>query len=157
MGIDIASIVGSARQAFVAAGLGPKDLLAAADNSRDHGSPLGLTADKLRERIEWLEDEHEVKIALDKDKADILLTVSSIEMMKYPDSVVAMAKILNHADVKLDLKHQGLRSQNATFHGVRAAQLPFAGVPSGESECYRDHQPASNDIDHFPSHLQPLA
>jgi hypothetical protein len=34
MGIDIASIVGSARQAFVAAGLGPKDLLAAADNSR---------------------------------------------------------------------------------------------------------------------------
>ena len=63
MGIDIASIVAGARQAFVAAGLGPKDLLAAADNSRDHGSPLGLTADKLRDRIEWLEDEHAVPIS----------------------------------------------------------------------------------------------
>ena len=46
MGIDIASIVGGARQAFVAAGLGPEDLLQAADNSRDHGSPLGVTPGK---------------------------------------------------------------------------------------------------------------
>ena len=69
----------------MAAGLGPEDLLAAADNSRDHGSPLGVTADKLADRIEWLEDEYEVPIALDKEKADILLTVSSIEVMKYPE------------------------------------------------------------------------
>ena len=72
MGIDIASIVGGARQAFVAAGLGPADLLA---------------------------DEHDVSIALDKAKADDLLTVSSIETVKYPESVVAMAKMLNHAGV----------------------------------------------------------
>lgn len=112
MGIDIASIVAGAREAFVAAGLGPKDLLAAADNSRDHGSPLGLTADKLRERIAWLEDEHEVEIALDKDKADVLLTVSSVEMMKYPDSVVAMAKLLNHAGVNWTLSTKGYEATN---------------------------------------------
>lgn len=112
MGIDIASIVGRARQAFVAAGLGPEDLLAAADNARDHGSPLGVTAEKLRERLEWLEDEHEVPIALDKDKADILLTVSSIETMKYPDSIVAMAKILNHAGVSWTLSTQGYEATN---------------------------------------------
>ena len=112
MGIDIASIVSGARQAFVAAGLGPKNLLAAADSSRDHGSPLGLTADKLRERIEWLEDEHEVKIVLDKDKADILLTVSSIEAMKYPKSIVAMAKLLNHAGVNWTLSTKGYEATN---------------------------------------------
>jgi hypothetical protein len=65
----------------------------------------------LRERIEWLEDEHEVKIALDKDKADILLTLSSIEMMKHPDSVVAMAKILNHADVSWTLSTKGYEAR----------------------------------------------
>jgi Fe-S oxidoreductase len=112
MGIDIASIVAGARQAFVAAGLGPKDLLAAADNSRDHGSPLGLTKDKLRERVEWLADEYEVEIALDKPKADVLLTVSSIEMMKYPDSVVAMAKLLNHAGVDWTLSTKGYEATN---------------------------------------------
>ena len=125
MGIDIASIVGGARQAFVAAGLGPADLLAAADSSRDHGSPLGLTAQKLRERIEWLQDEHDVKIALDKDRADVLLTVSSIETMKYPESVVAMAKLLNHAGVGLDAQHQGLRG-----HEFRLSRPARATSPS---------------------------
>lgn len=112
MGIDIASIVGGARQAFVAAGLGPKDLVTAAENSRDHGSPLGVTPEKLRDRIEWLADEHEIPIALDKDKADILLTVSSIELMKYPESVVAMAKILNHAGVNWTLSSKGYEATN---------------------------------------------
>ncbi len=112
MAIDIASIVGAARQAFVAAGLGPADLLAAADSSRDHGSPLGLTAQKLRERIEWLQDEHQVPIALDRDKAEVLLTVSSIETMKYPDSVVAMAKVLNHAGVDWTLSTKGYEATN---------------------------------------------
>ena len=112
MGIDIASIVRGARQAFVKAGLGPEDLLQAADNSRDHGSPLGMTADKLRDRIEWLEDEHEVPIALDKDRADLLLTVSSVEAMKYPDSLVAMAKVLNHAGVSWTLSTKGYEATN---------------------------------------------
>jgi Fe-S oxidoreductase len=71
-----------------------------------------VTADKLRDRIEWLEDEHEVPIALDKEKADILLTVSSIETMKYPDSLVAMAKVLNHAGVSWTLSTKGYESTN---------------------------------------------
>jgi Fe-S oxidoreductase len=120
MGIDIASIVGRARQAFVAAGLGPEDLLAAADNSRDHGSPLGVTADRLRDRIEWLEDEHEVPIALDKDKADILLTVSSIEVMKYPTSIVAAAKLLNHAGVSWTLSSKGYEATNFGYLAGKA-------------------------------------
>ena len=120
MGIDIASIVGGARQAFVKAGLGPEDLLAAADNSRDHGSPLGLTPDKLKERIEWLEDEHDVSIALDKEKADILLTVSSIEAMKYPESIVAAAKLLNHAGVNWTLSTKGYEATNFGYLAGKA-------------------------------------
>lgn len=112
MGIDIASIVGAARQAFVAAGLGPQDLLQAADNSREKGSPLGVTAEVLRDRLEWLEDEHEVKLPLDKERADVLLTVSSIELMKYPGSVVAMAKLLNHAEVDWTLSTKGYEATN---------------------------------------------
>jgi len=112
MGIDIASIVGHARQAFSAAGLGPSDLRAAAENARDHGSPLGLTPEKFADRLEWLADEHDVDIAVDKPKADILLTVSSIEMMKFPESVVAMAKILNHAKVSWTLSTKGYESTN---------------------------------------------
>jgi Fe-S oxidoreductase len=112
MGIDIASIVGQARQAFVAAGLGPSDLLQAAQNSRDQGSPLGLTPDKLRDRIEWLEDEHEVEMPLDKTGAEVMLTVSSVETMKYPTSLAAMAKILDHAGVSWTFSSKGYEATN---------------------------------------------
>ena len=112
MGIDIAAIVGVAREGFVKAGLGPADLLAAADASRDHGSPLGVTAEKLAERLDWIADEFDTKIHLDRSPAEVLLTVSSIELMKYPDSVAAMAKLLNHAGVDWTLSSTGYEATN---------------------------------------------
>ena len=120
MGIDIAAIVAASRQAFVAAGLGPPDLLQAAENARDKGSPLGVTPEVLADRVEWLADDHEVEIPLDKEKADVLLTVSSIELMKYPDSLVAMAKLLNHAGVDWTLSSKGYEATNFGFLSGRS-------------------------------------
>ena len=120
MGIDIAAIVAASRQAFVAAGLGPPDLLQAAENARDKGSPLGVTPEVLADRVEWLADDHEVDIPLDKEKADVLLTVSSIELMKYPDSLVAMAKLLNHAGVDWTLSSKGYEATNFGFLSGRS-------------------------------------
>jgi Fe-S oxidoreductase len=112
MGIDIASITGATRQAMAAAGLGPSDLMAAADNSRDRGSPLGLSSEKLVDRLEWLADDHEVDLPLDKKGAEVLLTVSSIEMMKYPDSIVSMGKMLNAAGVNWTFSSKGYEATN---------------------------------------------
>jgi Fe-S oxidoreductase len=120
MGIDTASIVALSRQAFVAAGLGPVDLLQAADNARDKGSPLGVTKTVLAERIEWLADEHQTPIPLDKPKADVLLLISSIELMKYPRSVVAMAKLLNHVGIDWTLSTRGYESTNFGFLAGKA-------------------------------------
>jgi Fe-S oxidoreductase len=120
MGIDIASVVAVSRQAFVAAGLGPADLLQAADNARDKGSPLGVTKAVLEDRIEWLADEHATRIALDRPKADVLLLISSIELMKYPRSVVAMAKLLNHAGIDWTLSTRGYESTNFGFLAGKA-------------------------------------
>ena len=120
MAIDIASVVALSRQAFVAAGLGPPDLLQAADNARDKGSPLGVTKEVLKDRIEWLADEYETELPLDKPKADVLLLISSIELMKYPRSVVAMAKLFNHAGVDWTLSSQGYESTNFGFLAGKA-------------------------------------
>lgn len=120
MGIDIASIVGQARKAFVAAGLGPADLLAAADNSRDHGSPLGLTPAKLADRLDWLADDQDVEMQVDKKSAEVLLTVSSIEAMKYPTSLSAMAKIMNHAGVDWTYSTTGYESTNFGYLSGKA-------------------------------------
>ena len=112
MSIDIAAVVAQSRKAFAAAGLGPADLMQAAENSRDHGSPLGLTPEKLTDRLEWLEDDEEVAMTLDKAQADVLLTVSSIEAMKYPTSLSAMAKIMTHAGVNWSFSSTGYEATN---------------------------------------------
>ena len=112
MGIDIAGAVAATRQAYAAAGLGPDDLMEAAENVRDHGSPLKVTPEVLADRLEWIEDEHETEIPVDKPQAEILFTVSSIELMKYPDSVAAMAKMLNAAGVNWTISTKGYEATN---------------------------------------------
>ncbi len=112
MGIDIASLVALQRRGMAAAGIGPADLFEVAENSRTKGSPLGATPEILAERIEWLSDEHEIEIPLDKPRADVLLTVSSIETMKYPQSIVAMARLLNHAGENWTLSSKGYEATN---------------------------------------------
>jgi len=115
MGIDIASIVAASRQAFAAAGRGPKDLFEAAENVRDKGSPLGVTPKVFDGRVEWLEDDYEVDLPIDKKGADVLLTVSSIELMKYPKSIVAMARLLNQARVNWTFSSTGYEATNFGF------------------------------------------
>lgn len=112
MGIDIAALVGLARHGMFEAGLVPHELWAVAERAEREGSPLGATAKVLKERLEWLAEEHGVEIALDRLQADILVTLSSIEIMKYPQSIVAMAKILNHLGASWTLSSNGYEATN---------------------------------------------
>ena len=112
MGIDIAGLVAQARHGMFAAGLVPHELWAVAERAEREGSPLGATPKVLKERIEWLADEHEVEIALDRPQADVMVTLSSIEIMKYPASIVAVAKILNRMGVSWTIRSDGYEATN---------------------------------------------
>ena len=112
MGIDIAGLVAQARHGMFAAGLVPHELWAVAERAEREGSPLGATPKVLKERIEWLSDEHEVDIALDRAQAEVLVTLSSIELMKYPKSLVALARILNHLGVTWTFRSDGYEATN---------------------------------------------
>ena len=123
MGIDIAGLVAQARHAMFAAGLVPHELQAVAERAAREGSPLGATPKVLKERIEWLSDEHEVDIHLDHAKADLLVTLSSIELMKYPKSLVALARILNRLGVSWTFRSDGYEATNfGLFSGNLAWQ-----------------------------------
>ena len=111
-GIDIASLVALARHAMFEAGLVPHELHAVAERAAKEGSPLGATPAVLKDRLEWLSDEHEVEIPLDRAKADVMVTLSSIEIMKYPLSIVALARILAHAGADWTLRSDGYEATN---------------------------------------------
>ena len=96
MGIDIATLVSQARHAMFNAGLVPQEIYDAAERgARDH-SPLGAKPEVFADRVEWLADEEEIDIPMDKQQAKVLCTMSSIEIMKYPQSIVDTAKVMNH-------------------------------------------------------------
>lgn len=112
MGIDIASLVGLARHGMFKAGLVPHELWAVAERAEREGSPLGATPKVLKERLEWLADEHEVTMRLDRPEAEVLVTFSSIEIMKYPLSLVATARVLEHAGYDWTIASAGYEATN---------------------------------------------
>lgn len=112
MGIDIAGLVAQARHAMFAAGLVPHELHAVAERAEREGSPLGATPKVLKERIDWLADEHEVEIALDRPQADVMITLSSIEIMKYPMALVSLAKILKRLGASWTIRSDGYEATN---------------------------------------------
>lgn len=112
MGIDIASLVGLARHGMNQAGLVPHELWAVAERAEREGSPLGATPKVFKERCEWLADDNEVEIFVDKPQADVIAAMSSIEIMKYPESIIATAKILNHLGLNWTFRTDGYEATN---------------------------------------------
>ncbi len=138
MGIDIAALVGLARHGMFHAGLVPHELWAVAERAEREGSPLGATPKVFADRIEWLADEHEVAIPVDKERADIVVTMSSIEIMKYPDSIVATARVLNalreNWTIRLDgyeATNFGLLSGNAQWQKDMSMKIVNAALACG--------------------------
>ena len=112
MGIDIAALVSLARHGMHKAGLVPHELWAAAERGEREGSPLGATPKVLKERIEWMADEEAVDIHLDREQADVLVTMSSIEIQKYPKSLAAIARVLNHLGLSWTIRSDGYEATN---------------------------------------------
>lgn len=125
MGIDIAALVSLARHGMHKAGLVPHELWAAAERGEREGSPLGATPKVLKERIEWIADEDDVDIHLDKEQADVLVTMSSIEIQKYPQAMAAVAKVLNHLGMSWTICSDGYEATNF-------------GLLSGNADWQRD-------------------
>jgi Fe-S oxidoreductase len=97
MGIDIANLVERARHGMFVAGMTPPDFLGVlAEKEQATGSPFGLTSPQMQEMLHEIGAKYGVVMRVDEEKADIVPTISSIDLKTYPSSMAATAKILNH-------------------------------------------------------------
>jgi Fe-S oxidoreductase len=103
MGIDTPRLVSIVRGALTYAGLTPKDLADATNLSVEKGSPLGVDIPTFLSRIEFISEEYEVDLPIDKKPSEYLYIPSSIELMKFPSSVAAAGKVLNKSGVSWTL------------------------------------------------------
>lgn len=116
MGIDLGSLLHEVRAGMAAAGLVPADLMAAVNKQLQEGSPLGMTEDVWDQRMEWVADEWEVDIPRDVKGADTMVVFSSIEVMKFPTNIAAIAKVLNTAGEKWTISSKAREVVNFGFY-----------------------------------------
>lgn len=116
MGIDLGSLLHNVRTGLAAAKMVPDDLMTAVNKQVNEGSPLGMTDKVWDQRLEWVADEWEVEIPRDIPGADILVVFSSIEVMKFPANVAAIAKILNKAGEKWTVSSKAREIVNFGFY-----------------------------------------
>ena len=116
MGIDLGTLIHDVRTGLAEAGVVPADLKAAVDLQLREGSPLGVTDEVFNDRLEWVTDDWEVDIPLDKEGADTLVVFSSIEIMKFPQNLAAIAEILNAAGENWTLSSKAREVVNFGFY-----------------------------------------
>ena len=112
MGIDIAGLVRRAREGMSAAGFAPPDLYKAAEHALDTGSPIGVLWPALKRHIEDQEKETGLKIPVDVESADYLVILSSIEIVAFPETIGALARIFRQAKVSWTIPSVGFEATN---------------------------------------------
>ncbi len=124
MGIDIADLVEQARHGMFEAGLAPPDYLGVlAEKEHATGSPFGLSVAKFQDMLHAIGAAHGVAMHVDEARADIVPTVSSIDLKTYPGSMAAIAKILNHMGASWTFRTDGFDADNVSLTaGDRAGQ-----------------------------------
>ncbi len=116
MGINLGPLIHTMREGLSAAQAVPPDLKAAVTKQATEGSPLGVTDAVFAQRIEWVADEWEIEMPMDVKGAETLVVFSSIEIMKFPTNLAAIAKILNAAGEKWTLSKKGREVVNFGFY-----------------------------------------
>jgi Fe-S oxidoreductase len=104
--------------------LAPEDFLGVlAEKEHATGSPFGLATPKLEHMLRDIGEQQHVDMHVDEDPADIVATVSSIDLKTYPGSIAAIAKVLNHMGASWTFRTDGFDADNVSLTaGDRAGQ-----------------------------------
>ncbi|HOV04683.1 MAG TPA: (Fe-S)-binding protein [Kaistiaceae bacterium] len=113
VGNDIAGMIRKQREGMVAAGYSPDGLKGASTRAVKIGSPMGVTWKAVAAQIGHVENDTGLQIPVDKDGADYLVLMSSMEIMNYPEYLEAIARIFSEAGVSWTLSSQAFEATNS--------------------------------------------
>jgi Fe-S oxidoreductase len=122
MGIDVAALIEEGRRAMFDAGLAPDDLYQLAEHQHRTGDP-GPSEPPYREKLEAIGRDAGLDIPMDRDKARVMLCVSSVEVDNYPKEVAALARVMQYLEEDFTFRSDALLVENyAYFAGSREWQ-----------------------------------
>ena len=122
-GIDVASIVASARSLCNSQGKVPKHLLKAVTTHLESGNQMGVTREELIDTLEWMEEELQEElpgatIPIDKKGANVLYVLNAREPKFYPMDISQAAMVFYLAGEDWTMSSKGWDVTNlAMFMG----------------------------------------
>jgi len=96
MGIKISASIRVVRHGLAAAGYVPPEMRVVRNEQRDQNSLFGVGTEQFKALVDKLGTQG-VNVPLDREKADVMLLTTAVEVLLFPDALVANAKILNKA------------------------------------------------------------
>ena len=122
MGIEVAEMIEIGRRGMAAAGLAPKPLMERARRQAETGQPE--ESDRpYPEILKEIGNEHGLDVALDRDKADVLVCLPRTDLEQHPESVAAIVKILDRLGADYTFRSDALIAENYGYYaGSRGLQ-----------------------------------
>ncbi|WP_041604037.1 (Fe-S)-binding protein [Thioflavicoccus mobilis] len=112
MGIDTASLVHHMRSALVAAELVPPELAALRMEQKHRHTVFGASAEALRTMVETIGEHHGVAIPLDKERAEVMVLSSAVDLVANGNGLLATARVMNHLGVDWTICSDAYESAN---------------------------------------------
>lgn len=113
VGNDLQYMIRKSREAMVASGHAPEGLIGAASRAIRTGSPMGLQWKTLDVQIKHVESSCDLPVPVDKEGAEYLVLLSSMEIINFPEYLEAITKIFDHAGVTWTLSTDCFEATNA--------------------------------------------
>ena len=113
VGNDITYMIRKMREGMAVAGHAPVGLVGATKRAVEIGSPMGVKLPALQAQIRHTETEFGLEIPVDKEGAEYLLLLSSMEIMNFPEFIGAVAKIFKHAGVSWTISSEAFEATNS--------------------------------------------
>ena len=113
VGNDIAYMVRKAREGMAASGNAPEGVRGAAIRAVTIGSPMGVKLKALEAQIRRIEEDTGFDIPMDKEGADYLVLLSSMEIMNFPEYLESLAKIFRQAGISWTLCSTAFEATNS--------------------------------------------
>jgi Fe-S oxidoreductase len=125
-GIDISTMIATARAVCYSQGIVPEGLSKSSDNYRNTGNQMGMSTEDFVETCSWMAEEtgeemQGLEIPIDKPGVKYMYTVNAREPMFYPQDIAMAAKIFTVAEEDWCIPSTGWDCTNlAMFAGDKA-------------------------------------
>ena len=113
VGNDIVYMVRKMREGMSAAGHSPDGLKGAVTRTINIGSPMGVKLPAVKAQMKHVEADYGIEIPLDREGAEYMVMLSSMEIINFPEYLGAIAKIMRHVGKTWTLCSESFEATNA--------------------------------------------